>query len=240
MTQHDFSDELLAFITDSELTELQDFLDSDIVPDDAMILESLDGFLTALVIGPAPVPTETWMPLVWDMLNGRKTPAFESVDQAKRMTKLVLKMKASLTIFFASSPELYCPLCMELELESEEIYNGFIKLWATGFMAGIYCNENNWKPMLDKEDFFEELLMPIYLLSPFADNVPPLPTKTFNVIRDLIPEYVKEIRKFWLPRRKQEMARAKGVVIADEADRIGRNDPCPCGSGKKFKKCCGR
>jgi len=22
--------------------------------------------------------------------------------------------------------------------------------------------------------------------------------------------------------------------------RIGRNDPCPCGSGKKFKKCCGR
>ncbi len=24
------------------------------------------------------------------------------------------------------------------------------------------------------------------------------------------------------------------------ADRIGRNDPCPCGSGKKYKKCCGR
>ncbi|MFC4024726.1 SEC-C metal-binding domain-containing protein [Oceanobacillus longus] len=22
--------------------------------------------------------------------------------------------------------------------------------------------------------------------------------------------------------------------------RIGRNDPCPCGSGKKFKKCCGK
>ncbi|MFM4709357.1 SEC-C metal-binding domain-containing protein [Aeromonas caviae] len=21
--------------------------------------------------------------------------------------------------------------------------------------------------------------------------------------------------------------------------RVGRNDPCPCGSGKKFKKCCG-
>jgi SWIM/SEC-C metal-binding protein len=23
------------------------------------------------------------------------------------------------------------------------------------------------------------------------------------------------------------------------AEKIGRNDPCPCGSGKKFKKCCG-
>ena len=25
-----------------------------------------------------------------------------------------------------------------------------------------------------------------------------------------------------------------------EAEKIGRNDPCPCGSGKKYKKCCGR
>ena len=23
-------------------------------------------------------------------------------------------------------------------------------------------------------------------------------------------------------------------------EKIGRNDPCPCGSGKKFKKCCGK
>ncbi len=26
--------------------------------------------------------------------------------------------------------------------------------------------------------------------------------------------------------------------IAEE--KVGRNDPCPCGSGKKFKKCCGK
>ncbi len=24
-----------------------------------------------------------------------------------------------------------------------------------------------------------------------------------------------------------------------EAPKVGRNDPCPCGSGRKFKKCCG-
>ena len=28
--------------------------------------------------------------------------------------------------------------------------------------------------------------------------------------------------------------------IVREEPKIGRNDPCPCGSGKKFKKCCGR
>lgn len=25
-----------------------------------------------------------------------------------------------------------------------------------------------------------------------------------------------------------------------EASKVGRNDPCPCGSGKKYKKCCGK
>jgi preprotein translocase subunit SecA len=29
------------------------------------------------------------------------------------------------------------------------------------------------------------------------------------------------------------------VVVSHKSDKIGRNDPCPCGSGKKYKKCCG-
>jgi preprotein translocase subunit SecA len=28
--------------------------------------------------------------------------------------------------------------------------------------------------------------------------------------------------------------------VKRESEKIGRNDPCPCGSGKKYKKCCGR
>ena len=27
--------------------------------------------------------------------------------------------------------------------------------------------------------------------------------------------------------------------VVNEGPKVGRNDPCPCGSGKKFKKCCG-
>ena len=32
----------------------------------------------------------------------------------------------------------------------------------------------------------------------------------------------------------------QGSSPASEFDRVGRNDPCPCGSGKKFKFCHGR
>ena len=35
--------------------------------------------------------------------------------------------------------------------------------------------------------------------------------------------------------KKQKLS---GTVV--KAKKIGRNDPCPCGSGKKYKKCCGK
>jgi SEC-C motif-containing protein len=35
-----------------------------------------------------------------------------------------------------------------------------------------------------------------------------------------------------------ELVRQKPVT--HEGPRVGRNDPCPCGSGKKYKKCCGK
>ena len=47
----------------------------------------------------------------------------------------------------------------------------------------------------------------------------------------------------------QEKAHVRGRVVYDgswdepyvrETKKIGRNDPCPCGSGKKYKQCCGR
>jgi preprotein translocase subunit SecA len=49
-------------------------------------------------------------------------------------------------------------------------------------------------------------------------------------------------------KREQEMVMLSGDVESEpksstvrrQVDKVGRNDPCPCGSGKKFKKCCGK
>lgn len=32
---------------------------------------------------------------------------------------------------------------------------------------------------------------------------------------------------------------SKGKPVQREGSKVGRNDPCPCGSGKKYKRCCG-
>lgn len=43
------------------------------------------------------------------------------------------------------------------------------------------------------------------------------------------------------PEKRKELYKAQrvsGTVVKEE--KVGRNDPCPCGSGKKYKKCCGK
>ncbi len=41
-------------------------------------------------------------------------------------------------------------------------------------------------------------------------------------------------------RRKELYKEQKSSTTIVKPKKIGRNDPCPCGSGKKYKKCCGR
>jgi len=43
---------------------------------------------------------------------------------------------------------------------------------------------------------------------------------------------------FWLYVTGETVAAGDRAAI--NPDKVGRNDPCPCGSGRKFKKCCGR
>jgi len=48
----------------------------------------------------------------------------------------------------------------------------------------------------------------------------------------------KKEQEVYYNRGDEEGAATKSPVRAD--DKSGRNEPCPCGSGKKYKKCCGR
>ncbi|MDI3547397.1 MAG: hypothetical protein PWR10_1049, partial [Halanaerobiales bacterium] len=56
--------------------------------------------------------------------------------------------------------------------------------------------------------------------------------------RELFAEEKKHLRS--LPNMEEEYARDKDGTIVRTQEKVGRNDPCPCGSGKKYKRCCGR
>ena len=42
------------------------------------------------------------------------------------------------------------------------------------------------------------------------------------------------------PERRQAQENQAAAPVASQEPRVGRNAPCPCGSGKKYKKCCGK
>jgi preprotein translocase subunit SecA len=59
---------------------------------------------------------------------------------------------------------------------------------------------------------------------------------------------VDEVEEEFLRKKKRELAQAQMAGAGDAsqvqqvvrgAAKVGRNDTCPCGSGKKYKKCCG-
>ena len=55
---------------------------------------------------------------------------------------------------------------------------------------------------------------------------------------DMIEDIRMDVVKILLNIRKKEGGMNKTVV--NEGPKVGRNDPCPCGSGKKYKNCCGK
>lgn len=63
-SQAGFSGELLP-LSEDELDELDEFLMSDQTSEETMVLEILDGYLTALAIGPVTVMPSVWLPRVW-------------------------------------------------------------------------------------------------------------------------------------------------------------------------------
>ena len=53
---------------------------------------------------------------------------------------------------------------------------------------------------------------------------------TEEEIRKLFGNFDSDIRQMAVPPTPRQLAR--------KPPRVGRNEPCPCGSGKKFKQCC--
>jgi uncharacterized protein len=239
MIQKDFSGHSLIALTDSEVNELEDFFLSDDLPEGTMTLETIDGFLTALVLGRVFYFPVSWVPLVWDFTGGGKEPKFESVQQAKRIMEMLMKMMSSIDVLLTKHPHSYMPLPDIYAYESDEERVSSLKLWATGFLIGVSLNEAEWEPVFSDETA-TTLFSVIHALSVSPDDSVQLSKKMFREFWERVPDCVRGIKVFLSMSRQGERDSVNEMEIASGTSRTGRNEPCQCGSGKKFKKCCGR
>jgi uncharacterized protein len=126
----------------------------------------------------------------------------------------------------------------------KSVVPSFGQVWALGFMYAVEAWPEEWAPPRDKEavKWLDEALEAIVALTE-DDNEPP----TLSMIDENAPPSISvaRINQFadavWAVYDLREMWRNFGprVTTVHKVDTPGRNDPCSCGSGKKYKKCCG-
>jgi uncharacterized protein len=98
-------------------------------------------------------------------------------------------------------------------------------------MRGVRMHHGSWRELLDDEEHGGPLI-PIMILAHEHDPDPEM--RPYLGITGA----VTAIYRYFAPHRRKMAAEARAYRHAER--RIVRNDPCPCGSGKKYKHCCGK
>jgi uncharacterized protein len=220
-------------LSDKEFDELDQFLLSDRCADDGMTMDSLHGYLTAIAIGPEEIPMAEWLPRVWGSF-GAEGPKFKNDKEAQRITSLIARFMNEVMITFEVAPKEYEPLYCEQDINGKPLIDA--EGWAWGFWEGMDLRAEAWEPIWESN--LADIMEPVYLLG--AEEIEEgemalvdTPDKRHRLALEM-EAAIPHIWKFWQPLRKSAVS-----TVQREAPKVGRNDPCPCGSGKKFKKCCG-
>ena len=223
-----------AFLTNEEFNELDHFLLYD-VAEEGMTIDTLDGFLHAVAIGPTNLQPRDWLPKIWG--TEEMMPPMESIDQLNHVLGLVMRHFNGIIVGLESDPREIDPLWTIFNYEGKEYDDA--EGWASGFVQGMRLSWNDWQPMLQTPEG-QAWFRPIGLLGeddfgPDQDAISSSPAQRAEHALQ-IPEAVLAIHRYWLPMR---LARYERKVAKSWQPKVGRNDPCPCGKGVKFKKCCG-
>jgi uncharacterized protein len=232
--------EVTLALSEKEMDELDSFLISDATTNEVMLLDCLDGFLTAIVSGPAMPSSGEWIPRVWGP-TAEDAPTFASNAQAERIIGLLTRHLNAIGWSLHQDAEHFEPVfdLQVYEGDEREYMDG--EMWAHGYMTGINMRRDGWKPLFESKQGLLTL-RPIYLLgapeiTEAEEALVETPVQREELSKQ-IPASVGLIYKFWAPQRRAAEI-ASGKISDDEIPKTSRNAPCPCGSGRKFKKCCG-
>ena len=227
-------------LSEAELIELDRFLASDATADETMMIDALDGYLTAVVLGPVDIPAETWLPGIWGAGPGH-APTFQSAEQGQRILELIARHCNGIRWALNYDPDDIDPIfdTVSFQDKSREYLDG--EMWAYGFIQGIALVRDAWQPLFEDSGAMDAL-MPIYILggdnpTPEQQSLSDTPAKR-EKLTEQFPASIGALWRFWHPDHRPT-AEAMATPVKRSDPKVGRNDPCPCGSGRKFKKCCG-
>jgi len=204
-------------------------LERALIAHDGIIIAELDGFIAALWLLPEEPKAETWVPYVF---GWGKEGEFVADPELVRLVSDHYN-----GVGFELRSGTYQPVyMMSGEGDEEEVA---WEPWIDGFSAVVGLYPEAFEALMAADGEISESFQMLMALAAVAmgdeDTLSEMGETTVaefsQAAPDLIPECV-----YALYDAKLETS---GALKPRTVNGTGRNDPCPCGSGKKFKKCCG-
>lgn len=131
-------------LTEKEFEELDRFLMSERCSDETMAMDALHGYLTAIAIGPEPVPFDEWLPRVWGP-EAEDVPDFKDERQAARIRELLLRSLEEILVTFDVAPKDFEPLFSVHQWKGKEVLDA--EAWCWGFLEGVSLREAAWQAL---------------------------------------------------------------------------------------------
>lgn len=203
--------------------------------DGSMLLGEFDGFTAGILVCPEPIMPEEWLPIVLGDDDGN-AGVFESEADLQACLKLMLRHHDTVSRDLQRGRGRYAPI-FDVDLRNDET---LWELWMSGFGRAVALYPESWEAIVrDGDDEAAVIAMAgMMTLIEIAnrdgevDPDPELTTELTQAAPDLIPGWIDTLSA-WRARN------TTGQAVPTQAAKVGRNDPCPCGSGRKYKKCCG-
>ena len=216
-------------LTPEEIDWLADFLESGQVPETTFDLEMADGYVCALLAGPEPPSPSEFLRAIWGG-DGSEEAVFDSEEQMKYFLDLVARHWNTVAQRLDSA-FLYTPLLFPARPEKRALG------WAGGFILGIEPRREAWKPLIEDPEAGALMAAILALLAAEYDSDEDAELLTEDEHTETVeslPAILWAIRQYW---RERDDPRPQ--MRLPFGKHVGRNEPCPCGSGHKYKKCCG-
>jgi len=199
---------------------------------------ALDGYLTGVIIAPRPIPTGYWqgaVPAGDDLLlrdEGHARATRETL--VCRHAALVGDIDEHLARL---ERDRLCDYRPAFWPDEGAPSHSVIRRWAGGFSVAMALAPEAWGRLIEDERT-QDLVVPFI---GFFERDDPEFEPADDIAERLDQAALAMPRAILVLRKLAKRSAADGFATQGESvsGKIGRNEPCPCGSGRKYKRCCG-
>lgn len=200
----------------------------------ALSLEGVDGLFCALVAAPVLVLPSDYLPVIFGD-GPAEGGAFRDLADAQETMSLLTRYWNSIAHDFEHET-------VHLAYLEEPAIDGISgRAWARGYLRGTRLAPEGWNRIFRDER--EALLLTIPAVAGEVDPAWPSEPLTRERSDELLQHMFAGAARAYRYFKQDRLSHARAAEPSEPYERtgpkFGRNAPCPCGSGKKYKRCCG-